>query len=178
METSVSPRCHFNCKKCRPHFRYACRSSWVHYRHCDVCNGEDPVQTQRSTKCSSPSDLTVEETFTVSASPRQMRCETNTRQSKRQCSILSKLCKHKLFLPVLVVLTLIAIGFVVRFAQRELEWERTGFPNYGIKLKESPAEKKTDTTCTQGNSDRVYCTPDMDHFLSLYDIFFCTSYCF
>ena len=168
VETFLSPRCNSKCKKSGPHFRYASTSTWVHGQ-CKTCDGEETVRSVRSTL---PAGVTVRETFTSTAHTSD-RCDKGV-PARRQIDLLN-LYRHKLCFPVFVLCMLIAVGFLVRFAERELEWERIGFPNYTLNFGEFLFQKKMEQGCTNGYLDCVYCSGDMDHFLSLYDIFFCST---
>ncbi len=57
----LSPRYDFSCKKCKPHFRYAATSSWVHYRQDIQCNCKHVWRTQGSAKSSELANETVEQ---------------------------------------------------------------------------------------------------------------------
>ena len=165
----LSPRCNSKCKKSGPHFRYASTSTWVHGQ-CKTCDGEQTVRAARSTL---PAGVTVRKTFT-SAAHSSARCDNIVRAGRRVD--LLNIFRHKLCFPVFVLCMLIAVGFLVRFAQRELEWQRIGFPNYTLNFGEFLFQKKTEQGCANGYFDCVYCSGDIDHYLSLYDIFFCSTW--
>ena len=173
VETFLSPRCNSKCKKSRAHFRYASTSTWVHHGSCDICSDHDALHSRTGVECSSPVSVTIKETLNTGAHncPNSMNGESNRRsiQPGRHKSIPLHFCQRRLFLSFLFICTLVATGYLVRFAEIELKWDKIVFPNYAIKVKEF-LRRMCDC---DGNFDRVYCTADMDHFLSLYDIFFC-----
>ncbi len=79
------------------------------------------------------------------------------------------------------VLAVAVFIFMVRLAQRELEWEEIGIPNYGLQLrmkKYAQAQLDNidhiiDSILYRHRSGIPSCADIMDHFLSLFDIFLC-----
>ncbi len=75
--------------------------------------------------------------------------------------------------------------FIVRLAQREIEWERIGIPNFGLQLhlkRFAHAQIENidyiiDSILPRHRSSFPSCSYVMDHFLSLFDVFLCPRKC-
>ena len=168
VQSYLSERCDSKCKKSGPHFRYASTSTWVH-GYSKGCESKDcgvAVENQPS------ASVTVRETFTAAS-------HGGTRRTNKRTVVQNHLLNvfhHRCCFPLLILFCIVAVGFLVRFAQRELEWQRIRFPNYASELGDILFQAKTHHACANEPWNCVYCSEDMDHFLSLYDIFFCCTF--